>query len=62
MDELMNTVETYSLIVDLQKLAIDELFRKICEYVTMEELDQMPCIAKINEAAKLREGLEGGIK
>lgn len=61
MGELMKIIETYSVIIDLMKAAIDELFRIVCQYMTTEELDSLPCVKKINEAAKLKADIERGV-
>lgn len=41
-------------IINLQSSIIDELFLQLMQCVNMDDIDNMPCIDRINEAAKLR--------
>lgn len=49
----VNIVETLNAIIRLQSTVIDELFVLLAQYITVDELDKLPVINKINEAAKL---------
>lgn len=46
-------IEDRTEIICLQKEAIDELFKLLSGYMTADELDGLPCIKKINLAAKI---------
>lgn len=58
MSDLSDTVWKYERIVELQKQVIDELFLELLRRVTSEELDKLPCVAKINAAAAIRAEVE----
>lgn len=49
----VNIVETLNAIIRLQSTVIDELFVLLAQHITVDELDKLPVIDKINEAAKL---------
>lgn len=49
----VNIVETLNAIIRLQSTVIDELFVLLTQHITVDELDKLPVIDKINEAAKL---------
>lgn len=49
----INIVETLNAIIRLQSTIIDELFVLLAQHITVDELDKLPVIDKINEAAKL---------
>ncbi|MBR0149438.1 MAG: hypothetical protein IJM23_09675 [Lachnospiraceae bacterium] len=49
----VNIVETLNAIIRLQSTIIDELFVLLSQHITVDELDKLPVIDKINEAAKL---------
>lgn len=49
----VNIVETLNAIIRLQSTVIDELFVLLAQHITVDELDKLPVINKINEAAKL---------
>ena len=49
----VNIVETLNAIIRLQSTIIDELFVLLAQHITVDELDKLPVIDKINEAAKL---------
>lgn len=49
----INIVETLNAIIRLQSTVIDELFVLLSQHITVDELDKLPVIDKINEAAKL---------
>ena len=49
----INIIETLNAIIRLQSTIIDELFVLLAQHITVDELDKLPVIDKINEAAKL---------
>lgn len=49
----VNIVETLNAIIRLQSTVIDELFVLLAQHITVDELDKLPVIDKINKAAKL---------
>ena len=49
----VNIVETLNAIIRLQSTVIDELFVLLAQHITVDELDKLPVIDKINEADKL---------
>lgn len=44
--------------IRLQKEIIDEIFLLLCQYVSADELDHLPCVAKINHVAMLHNEME----
>ena len=56
----VNIVETLNAIIRLQSTIIDELFVLLAQHITVDELDKLPVIDKINEAAKLRVDVDLG--
>ena len=46
--------ESQSEIIRIQSEVIDDLFRLLSQHMEAEELDSLPVISKINEAATLR--------
>ena len=56
----VNIVETLNAIIRLQSTVIDELFVLLAQHITVDELDKLPVIDKINEAAKLRVDVDLG--
>ena len=58
----INIVETLNAIIRLQSTIIDELFVLLAQHITVDELDKLPVIDKINEVAKLRVDVDlGGV-
>lgn len=51
-------VETQNAIIRLQSKVIDELFLLLSQHIAAEELDRLPCIDMINEAAQIRRSIE----
>lgn len=54
---MVNLVETVSIqesIIKMQSDIINDLFGQLSQYVTADELDQMECVKKINDAAELK--------
>ncbi|MBR2754228.1 MAG: hypothetical protein IKD64_00305 [Lachnospiraceae bacterium] len=58
MDFLLEQIETLNLITRLQASVIDELFLMLGLYMTDEDIQALPAIKKINEAAKLKADLK----
>lgn len=53
LDWIQMQIEDRAEIICLQKEVIDELFKLLSGYMTADELDSLPCIKKINLAAKI---------
>lgn len=58
---LMRINVMQSEIIDLQKDVIDELFGLLYQYLTAEEVDSLPCVEKINEVARIKATMDGGM-
>lgn len=56
----INIVETLNAIIRFQSTIIDELFVLLAQHITVDELNELPVIDKINEAAKLRVDVDLG--
>lgn len=56
----VNIVETLNAIIRLQSTVIDELFVLLAQHITVDELNKLPVIDKINEVAKLRVDVDLG--
>ena len=56
----LDVVERQSAIIQIQSGVIDELFLLLMQYISTEEADSLPVVGKINKAASLRQGMEGG--
>lgn len=56
----INIVETLNAIIRLQSTIIDELFVLLAQHITVDELNKLPVIDKINEVAKLRVDVDLG--
>lgn len=54
----VEVVETQNIIISMQSRVIDELFKLLSQHIATKELDNLPVLGTINEAAKLRIGLE----
>lgn len=64
-DRLVQVMERQSAIIRLQSSVIDDLFLLLAQHISADEADRLPCIEKINLAARLRadiEEQEGGEK
>lgn len=59
-NNLSEVIERQSVIISIQSGIINDLFQLLSQYVTLDELDKMPVVAKINAAAGLRMETEGG--
>jgi hypothetical protein len=55
---LVETVETQNTIIHLQADVITELFGLLAQYLTVEELDGLDVVKRINLAADLRKEIE----
>ena len=58
MDFLLEQIETLNLVARLQASVINELFLLLGLHMTDEEIQTLPAIKKINEAAKLKADLK----
>lgn len=56
MSNLVEIVDRQNSIIQLQSEVINELFQLLAQHITLEELDKLPCIERINQAAMLRAG------
>ncbi len=50
-------VDTLNSIIKMQSGIIDGLFSRLSQHITAEELERLPEVDKINEAARLRHAL-----
>lgn len=55
---LCSTYETLSIVVDLQKNIIDELFRTLAMHLSADEIDSLSVNDKMKEAALLMRDIE----
>ena len=51
-------VEKQNAIIRIQRDVIDELFLLLMQYVSADEVDRLPCVERINEAARIRREIE----
>jgi hypothetical protein len=51
-------VDTQNTIISMQAHVINELFRLLGQYITAEELDSLPVAQTVNDAAKLKDGID----
>lgn len=51
---MIDIVDTQNTIIKMQSDIIDELFLLLMQYMTVEEVDGLDVVKKINEVAKLR--------
>lgn len=58
MDFLMEQIEVLNLITKIQADVINELFLLLGLCMTSDEIQELPAIKKINEAAKLKADLK----
>lgn len=54
MNNLVEIVDRQNSIIHLQSETINELFQLLAQHLTLEELEKLPCIARINQAATLQ--------
>ena len=57
-DIKLELFENQSEIIRLQSEVIDELYRLLAQHMEADELDHIPAVNKINQAAALRSELE----
>jgi hypothetical protein len=50
----LELLESQSEIIRIQSEVISDIFRLLCQYMEADELDGLPVIEKINQAASLR--------
>lgn len=50
----LELVEALSQIIEIQEECIDELFRLLAQHMEAEELNKLPILDRINEAAMIR--------
>ena len=60
MSNPLEVVEIQSQIISMQSETIKELFHLLAQHVAVEELDQLPCVERLNRAAALRNGIQPG--
>ena len=58
MDFLMEQIEVLNLITKIQADVINDLFLLLGLYMASDEIQELPAIKKINEAAKLKADLK----
>lgn len=54
-------VEKQNAIIRIQSIqsdVIDELFLLLMQHVSADEVDRLPCVERINEAARIRREIE----
>lgn len=54
----VEVVERQNAIIKIQSGVIDELFLLLMQHISAEEAGELPCIARINQAAKIRARIE----
>jgi hypothetical protein len=58
-DALTETMENLGAVIRIQSDVINDLLTLLMQHISAEEADALPCIKKINEAARLKAGLDG---
>lgn len=58
MDFLMERIEVLNLVTKIQADVINDLFLLLGLYMTGEELQELPAVRKVNEAARLKADLK----
>lgn len=51
-------VEKQNAIIRIQSDVIDELFLLLMQHVSADEVDRLPCVERINEAARIRREID----
>lgn len=51
-------IEKQNAIIRIQSDVIDELFLLLMQHVSADEVDRLPCVERINEAARIRREIE----
>ena len=59
MGDLAETAERQDEIIRIQSGVIKDLFLLLLQHISADEADRLPVLEKINEAARLREGISG---
>lgn len=59
--KLLETVEKQNAIIRIQSDVIDELFCLLMQHISVEEVDRLPVIDKINQATTLRRSVSGEV-
>ncbi len=54
----IEVVETVNAIIRLQSTVIDDLFLVLAQHITAEEMERIPVVDRINEAARLRADID----
>ncbi len=54
----VEVVETLNTIIRLQSTVIDDLFLILAQHITAEEMERIPVVDRINEAARLRADID----
>ena len=52
-DDLAELIDTQNTIIKMQSEVINEALRLLLQYMTAEEVDNLPLVDKINRIAKL---------
>lgn len=60
MPDLAEAVEKQNAIIQMQSGIINELFQLLMQHISADEADGLPVVARINEAAGLRQWIERG--
>lgn len=58
-EHLTGMIETQNRIIKLQSKSINTLFLLLHQFISASELDNLPVMQEINEAARLRREMEG---
>lgn len=55
--DLLEIVGSQNAVIQIQSGVINELFRLLMQHISAEEAEQLPCVARINQAAQIRAGI-----
>ena len=55
---LLEVVETQSVIISMQAGIINELFTQLSQFMAADELDALTVVTRINQAAEIRQGID----
>lgn len=53
----LEVVEQQNAVIRIQSGIIDELFILLMQHISTEEAGNLPCVARINQAAQIRAGI-----
>lgn len=53
-DKLIEVAEKQSMIISAQSSIINELFQLLCQHMTVEELENVPAVRRIELVAQIR--------